>query len=113
MLTAAQVNDYLCESIDDVYSHPLMYGETAATVEAVLNLYHDLWAVIHERQMDFMQVRSDVQSEQLANADLFSNNFARSHPQSNEAERVEYAISQWKRIDERLGLTIAHTRSSP
>jgi hypothetical protein len=104
MLSAAQTVEYVLEGINDVYSRPEMFGETAETVEAVLHLYHDLWAAILEREADFVRAGSSVRSEEIAFADSFGNNFARLYPQSTESERTAYAISRWQEIDKLLAL---------
>jgi len=108
MLTAAQTVDVVLESIEHAYLHPFMYGETAASIEGVLQVFHELWATILEKEIDYRRVRSTVQAEELAYADLFSNNYARAHPQSTEIERIEYAISRWRKIDKLLGLPMGN-----
>jgi hypothetical protein len=106
MRSPAFIHDYVLRAIGDVYRQPLMYADSAAGMETVLHLYHDLWAVVVGREAEYRDARSRIQAEEVANADLFSNNYARTNPRSTEAERAEYAIMRWKTIDRILGLEV-------
>lgn len=104
MRSATEIVTYVLSGITEVYQRPFMYAETPVGIEIVLHLYHDLWAMIMEREKEYVQARSSISSEEGADADSLSNNFAKAHPESTEEECMKYVLACWQRIDELINL---------
>ena len=90
-----------------VYERPLMYGGDANGVEVALWCYHEFWALIVDRGKDLKAIREAQFIESGCQANNFSGHYRTDiHKGCNEVEAANYAVSQWKLIDEKLGLAI-------
>lgn len=109
MKTVEEIIAYIAHRIGYIYYHrPLMYGGTAHGVDTLLHYYHELWAEIVDRQDEFRRTSWGVHAEEDCDAASFPTRYARNHPDAKEAEIADYAVRQWRKISERLGVPIPH-----
>lgn len=104
MRDSPEIAEYVAERIRQVYLRPLMYGGTADGVDTLLHEYHDLWAMIHQREEDFLQESSSVHAAEGCDSANFAFHYLRDRPSATETEVALYVVAMWRRIGERLGL---------
>jgi hypothetical protein len=105
-----QITEYVEERIGQVYLRPLMYGGSADGVDNLLHWYHDLWAVIHQREDDFLREASSAHADEGCDSANFAFHYRRDRPSATEAEVAGYVVSMWRRIGERLGVPATRVR---
>lgn len=107
MLNADQILQVVLRDLSLVYDRPLMFGGDTNGVEVVLWTYHRLLARIVERDEEYESIRNAQHSECGCQANSFSGHYRTDiHKGCTEVEAANYAVSQWKLIDEKLGMAI-------
>ena len=98
----------LLQRLGFIYERPLMFGGDARGVDVVLWTYHDIWALIVDRQDDLEAAR-EVQFSECGRGPLgFSNHYQENISKGcGEIDAASFSVSQWKLIDEKLGLAIS------
>jgi hypothetical protein len=110
MRDGKQISDFVEERIGHVFRRPLMYGGTPEGVDVVLDYYHELWALIHERGDEFEKVSSAAHDSEGCGSMNFAYRYQRDHPAASVDESARYVVSMWRRIGEKLGLSAGGSR---
>ena len=112
MKTAEQILEFIQERIGHIYFRPLMYSGNAENLDTVLANYHELWAMICEREELYRSTNRAVHEKQRTGAISFSRRYGLKHPSASEQEKAEYAVNQWRIISKRMGMKIPYNRDS-
>jgi hypothetical protein len=109
MKTTEEIIDLIAWRIGLLYHHnPLMYGGTPEGVENLLFHYHLLWAEIVDRVKEHSDVKGQVYEEEECNGHGFVGRYLVLHPDAKAGEVLQYLVSQWRKISDRLGIPIPH-----
>ncbi len=111
MKTTEEIISYFARRIGTMYYHPrpLMYGGTAEGVDLHLRVYHEIYAEIVDRQNDFMQCEFTIgEQEKCGSNTTFSMRYKLDHPAATEEESAAYAVQQWRKVSNLLGVPINH-----
>jgi hypothetical protein len=102
MKTVDQIIDSLACRIGVIYyrKQPFMYASTAAELDSLLFLYHQLWAEIVERKSDLDQ--------HLSNSLGIALPYATEHPNATEEQVAQEVMRVWLGISEKLNVPIPH-----
>jgi hypothetical protein len=109
MKSADEIIDFIADRIGHIYHHrPLMYGDTPAGVDHILDYYHELWAEIVDRQQDYRDAFERAHREEDCDAMTFSRRYANRHPNATDEEIANYTVKRWRNISDQLGVPIPH-----
>lgn len=106
MRNVNEIADYLEQKINQVYERPRMYGGTGEGVDLVLCYLHEIWAMVHCREDDYLKVRLEIHEEEGCNGCSFAHLYRRDKPDASEEETVRYVVLQWKKITSLLGIAV-------
>ncbi|MGD9648231.1 MAG: hypothetical protein AB7U73_21145 [Pirellulales bacterium] len=110
MKTLAEMVAHLSYRIGEIYYHgrPLMYGGTPSGVDLLLDTLHGLWAEAVERVDEYETTQRRVHDEENCDVASFSGRYQCEHPGASAEEVAQYAMNQWRKISDRLGVPIPH-----
>lgn len=98
MRSSEAVSAKIAETIRNVYKHPQMYN-ALDHIESTLWDFHWVWAVIHEAESLFPEIRSSVYGQ--TSIDLWRT-YVFQNPNAKEEEVLAYVFSKWKTISTKL-----------
>jgi hypothetical protein len=111
MKTVEDVQLYLEEIIEDIYSRPMLYGPDLLEVETRLNMLHLLWAQIAGRREELNAITLQLTPVGFSScAGSFHRVFDlihEVHGEKHDHERLEYIVGKWKAISDHMGITSA------
>jgi hypothetical protein len=104
MKTVDQIVAIVEDRIGHIYARPLMYGGTAQGVDLILHNYHELWAMIVDRQDDYQTIRMDSYGEEGCGSANLATHYHRDRPRASDQETVRHVVDRWNKISDRLDL---------
>jgi hypothetical protein len=110
MKSTTEIVAYLSYCIGKIYYHdrPIVYGGTAAGVELLMYMYHDIWAHAENRSDQFEQAwRAALKREDCGTLN-FSGRYSLDHPEADCDEIADYVLKHWWTITKALGIPIPH-----
>ncbi len=112
MKSPDQVIAFIGQRLAHIYERPLMYGGTPEGVELLLLAYHELWAEITERRVEFAQAERAVSDAEDCGSMGFATRCRRSRPTVSPEEAAQYIVSQWRKIGDQLGISLPAEKPS-
>jgi hypothetical protein len=106
MMTAPEIIAFVEDRIGHIYARPMMYGGTAEGVELILYFYHELWSMIHQRHDEYQRILHQLYEAEGCGSANFTLHDGRDRPEVSEAEPARSVVEQWRKLDDRLGITI-------
>jgi predicted enzyme related to lactoylglutathione lyase len=101
------VSIWIIDVINQIYMRPFMYVGSPTeshALDCVFYMMHAAWAEAVGKQSDYASARSQIAVEEEWNALGSSDWYLSQHPDAEDQEIFEYAMSCWKRLSMRLGI---------
>ncbi|MBI4751780.1 MAG: hypothetical protein HY774_25130 [Acidobacteria bacterium] len=107
MKSSEHISDLITDRIAAIYNRPLPFGGTPDCVETILHCYHELWAEIHDKKDEYTSVRRKIYAEQDCGSMGFTFRYKQLNQRATTDEVATYAVGQWQRISQELGIPIS------
>ncbi len=110
MKSVDQIADFIVERIGHIYFRPLMYGDSASGVDAILHYYHELWSMIFDQSDFYRSISRSIHAERECGSADFSTKYKMDHSTASEHEIAFFVVDQWMRISEALEIPVPYER---
>src|SRR5262245_7450617 len=106
MRNAEQIAEFVLNRIAKIYLRPSNYGRNAEEADTILHYFHELWAVIMDREEEYWKVKDEIHKRERCGAMCFATHYQLVRPGVSDSETVEYVVSRWRIVSERMGMSV-------